>query len=141
GGGRVGGRPAAAWEWIGHSAPRIDRPVVPPWHSDPAGTLGPFAAARSHLQAAEMVYATGPAMCHAHLRYPFTADHVCEMVRNVYSGRVQFHDGDAEVAPGVTVHKIGGHSPGPPCGRALTPPRPAGRASHRPHDLENFQPG
>ena len=47
-----------------------------------------------------MAYATGPCMCHAHLRYPFTADHVCEMVRKVYSGRVQFHDGDAEVAPG-----------------------------------------
>ena len=67
-----------------------------------------------------MAYATGPCMCHDHLRYPFTADHVCEMVRNVYSGRVIFHDGDGEVAPGITVHKIGGHSRGLQCVRVMT---------------------
>ena len=61
--------------------------------------MAAFPNARFHLQAAEMTYATGPCMCHDHLRYPFTADHVCEMVRNVYSGRVMFHDGDGEVAP------------------------------------------
>ena len=92
--------------------------------------MAAFPNARFHLQAAEMAYATGPCMCHDHLRYPFTADHVCEMVRNVYSGRVMFHDGDGEVAPGVTVHKIGGHSRGLQCVRVMTATRP-GRARLR----------
>jgi glyoxylase-like metal-dependent hydrolase (beta-lactamase superfamily II) len=30
----------------------------------------------------------------------------------VFDGRVQFHDGDDEIAPGITVHHIGGHSKG-----------------------------
>src|SRR5215475_16046676 len=112
--------PAAALELIGLSANRIEQLIVTHMHYDHAGTLSAFPAARFHLQAAEMAYATGPCMCHAHLRYPFTADHVCEMVRHVYSGRVEFHDGDAEIAPGVSVHKIGGHSRGLQCVRVMT---------------------
>lgn len=86
--------------------------IVTHLHFDHAGGLDRYPNARFHLQAAEMAYATGPCMCHDALRHPFTAAHVCEMVRHVYSGRVVFHDGDGAVAPGVTVHRIGGHSRG-----------------------------
>jgi glyoxylase-like metal-dependent hydrolase (beta-lactamase superfamily II) len=133
--------PAAALELIGLSADRIEHLVVTHLHYDHAGTLGAFPAARFHLQAAEMAYATGPCMCHAHLRYPFTADHVCEMVRNVYSGRVQFHDGDAEIAPGISVHKIGGHSRGLQCVRVMTASGPVVLASDASHYYENFEAG
>ena len=34
------------------------------------------------------------------------------MVRQVYAGRVRFHAGDGEIAPGVTLHLIGGHTKG-----------------------------
>ncbi len=34
------------------------------------------------------------------------------MVRAVYKGRVEFYDGDAEIAPGISVHLIGGHTLG-----------------------------
>jgi glyoxylase-like metal-dependent hydrolase (beta-lactamase superfamily II) len=110
-------------------------------HYDHAGTFGAFPSARFHLQAAEMAYATGPCMCHNHLRYPFTADHVCEMVRHVYSGRVVFHDGDAEVAPGITVHKVGGHSRGLQCVRVMTATGPVVLASDSSHFYENFEKG
>ena len=30
----------------------------------------------------------------------------------VYAGRVRFHDGDAELFPGISVHLIGGHTMG-----------------------------
>jgi glyoxylase-like metal-dependent hydrolase (beta-lactamase superfamily II) len=46
------------------------------------------------------------------LRLPFEADDVVAMVRKVFAGRVEFHDGDDEIVPGVTVHHIGGHSKG-----------------------------
>jgi glyoxylase-like metal-dependent hydrolase (beta-lactamase superfamily II) len=59
-----------------------------------------------------MAYATGRCMCHAALRMPFEADDVVAMVRKVFAGRVEFHDGDDEIVPGVTVHHIGGHSKG-----------------------------
>jgi len=37
---------------------------------------------------------------------------VAAMVREVYKGRVRFHDGDAELASGISVHRIGGHTRG-----------------------------
>jgi glyoxylase-like metal-dependent hydrolase (beta-lactamase superfamily II) len=37
---------------------------------------------------------------------------VTGLVREVYSGRVRFHDGDAQIAPGIFVHKVGGHTEG-----------------------------
>jgi glyoxylase-like metal-dependent hydrolase (beta-lactamase superfamily II) len=47
-------------------------------------------------------------------------DHVCEAVRRLYAGKVIFHDGDAEMADGVTVHRIGGHSRGLQAVRVMT---------------------
>jgi hypothetical protein len=52
------------------------------------------------------------AWCHGHLRMPFAADDVAAMVRKVFADRVQFHDGTDELAPGITIHLVGGHSCG-----------------------------
>jgi glyoxylase-like metal-dependent hydrolase (beta-lactamase superfamily II) len=133
--------PAAALEQVGVAAGNVEQVVVTHLHYDHAGTLGAFPKAHFHLQAAEMAYATGPCMCHTHLRYPFTADHVCEMVKNVYSGRVVFHEGDGEIAPGITVHKIGGHSRGLQCVRVITATGPVVLASDSSHFYENFEMG
>ena len=133
--------PSQALSMVGIAAETVEHVVITHLHWDHAGTLGAFGNARFHLQAAEMVYATGPCMCHAHLRATFTADHVCEMVRKVYSGRVIFHDGDAEIAPGVTVHKLGGHSRGLQCVRVMTETGPVVLASDGTHFYENFEMG
>jgi glyoxylase-like metal-dependent hydrolase (beta-lactamase superfamily II) len=133
--------PASALALVGVDASRVTDVVITHLHYDHAGTLAAFPAARFHLQAAEMAYATGPCMCHDHLRMPFTADHVCAMVQNVYSGRVVFHDGDAEIAPGVTVHRIGGHSRGLQSLRVMTASGPVVLASDASHYYENFERG
>ncbi|MEO4043430.1 N-acyl homoserine lactonase family protein [Hoeflea sp. CAU 1731] len=104
--------PATALQGVGLRPEDITTLIVTHLHYDHAGGLGQFPNATIHLQAAEMAFATGPCMCHDPLRMPFSADHVCEAVKRVYSGRVVFHDGDGEVADGVTVHCIGGHSRG-----------------------------
>src|SRR4029077_1892904 len=51
------------------------------------------------------------------MRYPtlahsFEVDDVCGIVRLNYARRVLFYDGDAELAPGLTIHAAGGHSAG-----------------------------
>jgi glyoxylase-like metal-dependent hydrolase (beta-lactamase superfamily II) len=89
-------------------------------HYDHCGNYDLFPRARYHLQDCEMAYATGRCMCHAHLRMPFEADDVTAMVRKVFADRVTFHDGDDELAPGVTVHHVGGHSRGLQCVRVKT---------------------
>ena len=104
--------PAEALAPLGLVPAGVDTVICTHLHYDHAGGLHLFPGADLHLQAAEMAYATGPCMCHDHLRMPFTGAHVCEAVRRLHAGRVVFHDGDGQVAPGVRVVRIGGHSKG-----------------------------
>lgn len=97
---------------VGIDPGSVGNVIVTHMHYDHAGNYELFPRARYHLQDCEMAYATGRCMCHDHLRFPFEAEDVIAMVRKVFAGRVEFHDGDAGIAPGITVHRIGGHSKG-----------------------------
>ena len=81
-------------------------------HWDHAGGMRYFPKAKFHIQAAEMAYCTGPCMCEPFLRRPFDVDDVQSAVGALYSDRLRVYEGTAEIAPGVTVHLIGGHSGG-----------------------------
>jgi glyoxylase-like metal-dependent hydrolase (beta-lactamase superfamily II) len=59
-----------------------------------------------------MTFATGRSMGHHTLRAPFDLENTLEMVRLVYSEKAVFHDGEAELVPGVSLHRVGGHSAG-----------------------------
>jgi glyoxylase-like metal-dependent hydrolase (beta-lactamase superfamily II) len=131
--------PTEALAVAGVDPATVETAIITHLHFDHAGSLGAFGKAKFHLQAAEMNFATGPCMCHDSLREAYTADHVCAMVRNVYSGRVVFHDGDGAVAPGVTVHKLGGHTRGVQCVRVATESGPVVLASDGAHYYENFE--
>ncbi len=130
--------PAAALAPLGLTAEAITQIIVTHLHYDHAGGLHLFPNATLHMQAAEMAYATGPCMCHDTLRMPFTAGHICEAVKRLYSGQVVFHDGDAEVAEGVSVHCIGGHSRGLQCVRVRTQAGWMVLASDASHYYENM---
>ncbi len=94
------------------AADAIEHVIITHLHYDHCGNHGIFPRARYHLQDVEMAYATGRCMCHPEIRIPFEADDVVAMVRKVFDGRVEFHDGTEQIVPGVTVHRIGGHSKG-----------------------------
>jgi glyoxylase-like metal-dependent hydrolase (beta-lactamase superfamily II) len=97
---------------IGIDPESVGHVVLTHLHWDHSGNHDLFPHARYHLQDTEMAYATGRCMCHAMMRIPFGVDDVTTVVRKVFAGRVEFHDGAEELAPGITVHKIGGHSKG-----------------------------
>jgi glyoxylase-like metal-dependent hydrolase (beta-lactamase superfamily II) len=59
-----------------------------------------------------MAYCTSRCMSHRQLRHSYEPDDVAAMVRRLYAGRLHFHDGAEEVAPGISVHAIGGHTKG-----------------------------
>ena len=86
--------------------------IITHLHYDHVGNFGLFPAASFHLQDDEMSYATGRHMAHEFFSYAYEVDEVVAMVRKAYQGRVRFHDGDAELAPGLSLHKIGGHTRG-----------------------------
>jgi glyoxylase-like metal-dependent hydrolase (beta-lactamase superfamily II) len=133
--------PPAALAAIGIDPASIKTIIVSHLHYDHAGGLHQFENAHLHMQAAEMAHATGPCMCHDALNMPFTGWHVCEAVKKLYSGKLTFHDGDGQVAPGVTVHRIGGHSKGLQSVRVETAHGPMVLASDAAHFYENFEKG
>lgn len=131
--------PAAALAPLNLVPDAISQVIVTHLHFDHAGGLHQFPNAQLHMQAAEMAYATGPCMCHDVLRAPFTANHVCEAVKRLYSGQVIFHEGEAQVADGVTVHCIGGHSRGLQAVRVRTKAGWMVLASDAAHFYENIR--
>ena len=119
--GRVISNPIAeGLKAVGVAPESVKNVIVSHLHYDHTGNYDTFPNARYHLQDMEMGYATGRCMCHQHLRIPFEEEDVVAMVRKVFAGRVCFHDGAGEVAPGITVHKVGGHSKGLQCVRVKT---------------------
>ena len=86
--------------------------VITHLHYDHVGNFAVFPAATFHLQDDEMAYATGRLMAQKFFSQAYEVDEVVAMVREVYKGRVRFHDGDAELAPGFSLHRITGHTKG-----------------------------
>jgi glyoxylase-like metal-dependent hydrolase (beta-lactamase superfamily II) len=97
---------------VGIAAGQVEDVIISHMHYDHCGNHALFPSARYHLQDREMFFSTGRYMCHHHMRFPFDEEDVVAMVRRVFAGRVVFHDGDDELAPGLTLHRVGGHSMG-----------------------------
>lgn len=104
--------PAATLARIGVDADTVEDVILTHLHYDHAGNHHLFPAARFHVQDREMAYATGRSMTHRTLRQPFEVEDVAVMVRRTFADRVVFHDGDWDLADGISVHLIGGHTAG-----------------------------
>ncbi|HLH43343.1 MAG TPA: N-acyl homoserine lactonase family protein [Bryobacteraceae bacterium] len=94
--------------------------IVTHLHYDHCGNHGLFPAAKYHVQDREMAFSTGRYMTHAQMRFPFEEEDIVAMVRKLFQGRLVFHDGDEEIAPGLSLHYVGGHSMGLQMVRART---------------------
>jgi len=112
--------PAEGVAMLGFDPKGIEDVIITHLHYDHAGTTHDFPEATFHLQELEMSYATGAYMCHEQLRFPYTVDFVVDMVRHLYNGRVRFVSGDAEFAPGISLHLAAGHTMGMQSVRVLT---------------------
>jgi glyoxylase-like metal-dependent hydrolase (beta-lactamase superfamily II) len=71
--------------------------------------------------------------------HAYVPDHVCALVRRVFDGRVVFHDGVSEIAPGVSLHHVGGHTLGMQCVRVRTGRGWVVLASDAAHFYENME--
>jgi len=79
---------------LGIAPDKVDHVIATHMHWDHAGNYDLFPNARYHIQDTE--------------------------IRKIFAYRVEFHDGVEELAPGITVHKVGGHSKGLQCVRVKT---------------------
>ena len=126
---------------LGVKAEEVRDVVVTHLHYDHIGTFHDFPAARFHLQDAEIAYATGRHMRHSRFNHGYEVEDIVGMVRLVYDGNVEFHAGEAELAPGLTLHHIGGHTAGLQSVRVHTRRGWAALASDASHYYEHFETG
>lgn len=97
---------------LGIDAASVTDVVVTHFHYDHIGGTDQFPSARFHVQDREMAFATGRHMNDPSQRGGLTGQHVADLVLAVHAGRVVFHDGDTELAPGLWLHHLGGHTDG-----------------------------
>ena len=131
--------PSEGLALMGVDVDKVEDVIITHLHYDHVGTFDSFPAARFHLQDDEMQYATGRHMRHRQFNHGYEVDEVVGMVRMVYKDRVQFHNGEAELAPGLTVHRIGGHTQGLQCVRIHTQRGWVVLASDCSHYYEHFE--
>jgi glyoxylase-like metal-dependent hydrolase (beta-lactamase superfamily II) len=125
---------------VGISPDEVEHIVISHMHYDHAGNADLFPRARYHLQDAEMAYCTGRCMA-AEVGGVFDVDAVSAMVHKVFAGRVQFHECDVELAPGITLHKVGGHTRGMQIVRVATERGWIVLGSDSAHFYANLEPG
>ena len=104
--------PAEGLALMDVKAAEVKDVIITHMHYDHVGTFHDFPKAQFHLQDEEMAFATGRQMRHTRFRHSIEVENVVGMVRLLFGDRVTFHRGDEELAPGISMHHIGGHTPG-----------------------------
>jgi glyoxylase-like metal-dependent hydrolase (beta-lactamase superfamily II) len=104
--------PADTLREFGVAPESVDDVIITHLHYDHVGNFSKFPRARFHLQERELQYATGRYMKYPFFSHSFEVDEVVGMVRLNYAGRVELYDGEAQLAPGVTLHPTPGHTAG-----------------------------
>jgi glyoxylase-like metal-dependent hydrolase (beta-lactamase superfamily II) len=131
--------PAEGLKLLGIDAASVKDVIITHLHYDHVGTFESFPQAQFHLQDDEMSYATGRHMCQKQFSHSYEVDEIVGMVRLVYKNRVSFYSGKGDLAPGLTVHRIGGHTHGMQCVRVWTKRGWMVLASDTSHYYEHFE--
>lgn len=97
---------------IGVGAADVGHVVITHLHYDHTGYLPSFPAARFVLQEAEMRFWTGRHAGRGEFKRLCEPSDLAFLVEANVEGRVRQLSGDLEIAPGISVHLVGGHTPG-----------------------------
>ena len=104
--------PIEALKLVGVDGDTVQDVILTHLHYDHVGGFNRFPKAQFHLQEPEIHYATGRYMRYHRLAHSFEVEDIVGVVRLNFAHRVTFYNGGAELAPGITLHPVGGHSVG-----------------------------
>jgi len=131
--------PTDGLKLLGTDAEDVRDVVITHLHYDHVGSFELFPAATFHLQDIEMRYATGRHMREPQYGGAYEVEDIVGMVRRAYAGRVRFHEGDAQLCPGISLHLIGGHTMGLQAVRGATRRGAGGLAPDATHFYANME--
>jgi len=123
---------------LGVDARSVAHLVVTHLHYDHVGHARDFPAARLLLQRSEWEFWTGPLATRGDYGHLHERDDVTYLRQEVDSDRLRLIDGDVTVVPGVTLHHVGGHTPGLQVVRVTTAVGHVVLASDASHFYENI---
>ncbi|MDB5841309.1 MAG: fold hydrolase [Herminiimonas sp.] len=104
--------PIESLRHLGIEPAQVSDVILTHLHYDHAGNIKLLPNAIMHLQESELQYATGKYMKYDLMRHAYAVDDVVDIVRGVYDKRVAFYEGDADMAPGIRLIHVGGHTKG-----------------------------
>ena len=134
-------RPVDAVHLLDIDPARIDDIVITHMHYDHAGTLADLPHPRLHLQEQELQWVTSSELFQRMAAGSFEVADVVNIVEGLYEGRLTLHQGDWELAPGVSVHLVPGHTPGIQVLKVNTKRGQVVLASDTTHYYENMETG
>lgn len=133
------GSPVELLAKLGFAPADVPVLVLSHLHYDHTGHLSSYPNARIFVQASELEFWEGPYShrgAYVHLR---PHEDLLALRKLVDDGRVELLDGETEIAPGITVHRVGGHTAGTQVMRVETPEGPIVLASDASHFYANFE--
>ena len=104
--------PIESLKLVGVEAGGVKDVILTHMHYDHVGNFDRFPGARFQLQAREMAYATGKYMRYPRIGHSYHVEDVVGMVRLNFKGRVEMHEGEVQIAPGIILTPTPGHSDG-----------------------------
>jgi glyoxylase-like metal-dependent hydrolase (beta-lactamase superfamily II) len=104
--------PAAVVQRMGIRPEDIPLALITHLHYDHWAGHSLFPAAEYWIQRDEVAFWTGPFGGTPAFRQSANVDSLARLVTLNYAGRTRIIDGDREVAPGIKVHRVGGHTAG-----------------------------
>lgn len=126
---------------IGVDPSTVEHVIVTHFHWDHTGHHELFPQAIFHMQEREMAFYTGPYAPRPAFRRSINVDDVAAFVRLNYDERLHLVDGEHQVAPGISVHHVGGHTAGMQVVSVQTERGRAVLASDASHYYRNFLEG
>ena len=135
------GCPAESLSLVGLDPRTVKDVILTHLHYDHVGSFDQFPQADFHLQESEMHYACGRFMRFPKLAHSFEPDDIAGMVKLNFGRRVRMINGDADIAPGIKVHLVKGHSAGLQCVTVETARGTVVLASDVTHFSENMEAG
>lgn len=106
--------PVESLSLCGFDAGQIHNIILTHLHYDHAGNMESFESAQFYIQRREIEFVTSAMMSNPipNLGGSVEESDVHTLVDLIFAGRVTILDGFTELAPGIELHHVGGHTPG-----------------------------
>lgn len=106
------GTPLSGLEMLGVNATDVRKVILTHLHYDHIGNTSDYPSAQFYVSEAEVAFWTGPNLSRLQFKSVVEEEDLVALLRLTYAGRVSYpHDGE-EIAPGIKVLCLPGHTPG-----------------------------